>query len=96
MTAVEELRQALKCLPLATPAEVWLDVKQKAEAVIRLAADPRGLKRKEAADYLGIGLTKFDSLGLPIVNNDGAYRYDRADLDRHIELSKQPKPKKVA
>lgn len=53
---------------------------------------PRLLRRKDAAPYMGRSLRKFDQIAhlFHVVVIDGMKHYDRLDLDRLIELSKEP------
>ena len=68
----------------------------------------RCLSKKEAAAYLGIGVTLLIELNIPFVKLGRRCLYDRVDLDAWIEEYKQcehgrakkeaiwPKPKKVS
>ena len=49
----------------------------------------RCLAKEEAADYLGIGITLLDSLGVPSVRFGRRCVYDRVDLDTWLEEYKR-------
>ncbi|WP_256207669.1 helix-turn-helix transcriptional regulator [Nitrosomonas marina] len=49
----------------------------------------RFLSKKEAAAYLGIGVTLFNELGIPCVKLGRRSLYDKVDLDAWIEDYKQ-------
>ena len=49
----------------------------------------RCLSKKEAASYLGIGVTLLTELGIPFVKLGNRCLYDRVDLDVWIEEYKQ-------
>lgn len=54
-----------------------------------ISLEPRLLNRKDAAHYMGVSVRTFDKIKhLFGVELNGVVRYDRLDIDRHIELSK--------
>lgn len=49
----------------------------------------RCLTRQEAADYLGVGVTLLESLGVPAIHFGRRRVYDRVDLDAWLDDYKQ-------
>ena len=73
---------------------VFDELAKQREAKLRgkpLHTGPRLLKPKDAAEYLGIGLTKFTEMRndptipeISAINVEGAPRFRREDLDKYI------------
>lgn len=61
-----------------------METKETKESVARL------LNRKDAAAYMGRGVTAFDKIKhrYRVVGADGIVRYDRVLMDRDIDLAR--------
>ncbi|MBV6633129.1 MAG: hypothetical protein KI792_08870 [Alphaproteobacteria bacterium] len=62
----------------------------KKDEILPLSLPPRGLTRRQAAAYIGIGTTKFDELvkdgRMPKpLKIDGSVRWDRFKIDEGFE-----------
>lgn len=59
------------------------------EIGLQMSLAPKRLfNRREAAEYMGRSLRKFDQVKhlYRVVDDDGLVRYDRVLIDRHIDL----------